>query len=267
MKVILIVMDSVGIGAAPDAADYGDTGSATLQHTGRAAGGLNLPALQQLGLGNIHAEQPIPGCPTIKNPTASYGMMQETSQGKDTVTGHWELCGLKINPGFHNFPLAYPSFPRELLTALENETGRAVIGNKAASGTAIIDELGEEHMQTGAWIAYTSADSVMQLAAHTDIIPLDELYRAAAESPGASATRSRSAASLHAPLLVSPAHSPRTEDRRDFAYTPEEPLLTERLTDAGIPVYAVGKIEDILAHRGITESIHSGNTEGVSKNG
>ena len=264
MKVILIVMDSVGIGAAPDAADYGDTGSATLQHTGRAAGGLNLPALQQLGLGNIHAEQPIPGCPTIKNPQASYGMMQEISQGKDTVTGHWELCGLKINPGFHNFPLAYPSFPRELLTALENETGRAVIGNKAASGTAIIDELGEEHMQTGAWIAYTSADSVMQLAAHTDIIPLDELYRGC-----------RIARRLCNPLKVGRVIArpfigesgafTRTEDRRDFAYTPEEPLLTERLTDAGIPVYAVGKIEDILAHRGITESIHSGNTEASQK--
>ena len=133
MKVILIVLDSVGIGAAPDAADYGDAGSATLQHVGETVGGLALPTLGKLGLGTIHPELPIPGVPSIKKPMASYGMMQEASIGKDTITGHWEICGLEINPGFHNFPMEFPSFPPDLLETFSKKTGRPVIGNRAAS--------------------------------------------------------------------------------------------------------------------------------------
>ncbi len=263
MKVVLIVLDSVGIGAAPDASDYGDAGAATLQHIGETVGGLNLPVLQKLGLGNIPELLPsvtsIPGCKAVDAPLASFGIMEEQSIGKDTITGHWEICGLEINPGFHNFPLAHPSFPADLLAAFEKETGRPVIGNKAASGTAIIEELGPEHMKTGAWIAYTSADSVMQLAAHNDVIPLDELYK------GCKIARRlcdplKVGRVIARPFIGEPGAFKRTEDRRDYAYTPEEPLITERLTEAGIPVYAVGKIEDIVAHRGITESIHSGNT-------
>ncbi|MBN2163687.1 MAG: phosphopentomutase [Pontiellaceae bacterium] len=260
MKAVLIVLDSVGIGEAPDASDYGDAGSATLQHIGEAVGGLALPTLERLGLGRIHPGHPIPGISPAAAPLASYGMMQEVSKGKDTVTGHWEICGLEINPGFHNFPLDYPSFPPDLIDAFEKETGRAVIGNKAASGTAIIEELGEEQMRSGAWIAYTSADSVMQLAAHNDIIPLDELYRSC-EIARRLCDPLKVGRVIARPFIGKPGAFRRTEDRRDYAYTPEEPLITERLLNAGIPVYAVGKIEDIVAHRGITESIHSGSTK------
>ena len=263
MKVVLIVLDSVGIGAAPDAADYGDAGSATLQHIGETVDGLRLPALQKLGLGNIpilhESILPIPGIAPAEKPMASFGALEEQSIGKDTITGHWELCGLEINPGFHNFPMDYPSFPADLLAAFEKETGRPIIGNKAASGIAIIDELGEKHMETGAWIAYTSADSVVQLAAHNDTIPLGELYRGC-ETARRLCDPLKVGRVIARPFIGEPGAFKRTEDRRDYAYTPEEPLITERLFDAGIPVYAAGKIEDIVAHRGITESIHSGNT-------
>jgi phosphopentomutase len=263
MKVILIVLDSVGIGEAPDAADYGDAGSATLPHIAGAVNGLTLPTLQSLGLGNIPpllpAGLPIEGCPAVERPLASYGAMREISEGKDTITGHWEIAGLEIIPGFHQFPKPYPSFPGDLIDAFEKETGRAVIGNKAASGITIIEELGKEHMRTGAWIAYTSADSVMQLAAHNDIIPLDELYRGC-EIARRLCDPLKVGRVIARPFIGKPGAFERTEDRRDYAYTPEEPLITERLHDAGIPVYGVGKIEDIVAHRGITESIHSGST-------
>ncbi len=259
MKTILIVLDSVGIGAAPDAADYGDAGCATLQHIGAAVGGLELPALRSMGLGNIRPDFPIPGCPAVDAPLASSGMMRPASIGKDTITGHWEICGLEINPGFHNFPMEHPSFPADLLAAFERETGRSVIGNKAASGTAIIEELGPEHARTGAWIAYTSADSVMQLAAHSDVIPLEELYRGCAVARRL-CDPLKVGRVIARPFIGEPGAYQRTEGRRDYAFTPEEPLITERLVDAGVPVYAVGKIEDILAHRGVTESIHSGNT-------
>jgi len=268
MKAVLIVLDSVGIGEAPDAAKYGDAGSATLQHIAETVGGLELPLLERLGLGNIPTLHPsippIPGIPPAKQPLASFGAMEERSKGKDTITGHWEICGFETNPGFHNFPMELPSFPADLLEAFEKETGRPVIGNKAASGIAIIEELGEEHMRTGAWIAYTSADSVVQLAAHNDVIPLDELYR------GCDIARRlcnplKVGRVIARPFKGAPGAFERTEDRRDYAYTPDEPLINERLFDAGVPVYAVGKIEDILAHRGITESIHSANTEDSQK--
>jgi len=268
MKVVLIVLDSVGIGEAPDATAYGDAGSATLQHIAEAVGGLNLPALQKLGLGTIpsihQSITPILGCPAVEKPLASYGAMQEVSHGKDTVTGHWEMAGLEILPGFHNFPMEPPSFPLELLEVFERETGRPVIGNKAASGVAIIEELGTEHMQTGAWIAYTSADSVFQIAAHNDTIPLDELYRGC-EIARRLCNPLKVGRVIARPFSGALGAFERTEDRRDYAFTPEEPLINERLFDAEIPVYAVGKIEDIVAHRGITESIHSGNTEESQK--
>jgi len=268
MKIILIVLDSVGIGAAPDAADYGDAGSATLQHTAQTVGGLNLPTLQKLGLGNIPPLLPrgmeIKGCPSTEHPLASFGALQEKSQGKDTITGHWEIAGLEIIPGFHNFPSEYPSFPTKLIDAFEKETGRSVIGNRAASGLAIIDELGEEHLKTGAWIAYTSADSVFQLAAHNDIIPLDELYRGC-EIARRLCNSLKVGRVIARPFVGTLGAFKRTEDRRDYAYAPDEPLINERLFEANIPVYAVGKIEDIVAHRGITQSIHSGNTEASQK--
>ena len=268
MKAVLIVLDSVGIGEAPDASEYGDAGSATLPNIGNAVGGLDLPTLQRLGLGNIPPllprGLPIKGCPAVNKPLASHGAMQEVSQGKDTITGHWEICGLEINPAFHDFPKAFPSFPKELTDIFEKETGRPIIGNKAASGIAIMEELGEVHMRTGAWIAYTSADSVMQLAAHNDTIPLDELYRGC-EIARRLCDPLKVGRVIARPFKGEPGSFERTEDRRDYAYTPEEPLITERLFGAGVPVYAAGKIEDIVAHRGITESIHAGSTEESQK--
>ena len=263
MKTVLIVLDSVGIGEAPDASAYGDAGSATLPNLGNAVHGLNLPTFQKLGLGNIPSLLPkghsIQGCSAAPNPLASFGALQPISQGKDTITGHWEIAGLEINPGFHNFPMEAPSFPPELLAKFEQETGRPILGNKASSGIDIIKELGAEQMRTGAWIAYTSADSVFQLAAHTEIIPLEELYRGC-EIARRLCNPLKIGRVIARPFKGTPGEFKRTEERRDYAFTPNESLITERLFNAGIPVYAAGKIEDIIAHQGITESIHSGNT-------
>jgi phosphopentomutase len=264
MKAVLIVLDSVGIGEAPDAADFGDAGSATLPHLAEAVGGLNAPVLTSMGLGSIPGllpkGVPIAGIAPIEAPIASYGALQEVSDGKDTITGHWEIAGLEINPGFHVFPEAFPSFPEKLLADFEEQTGRGTIGNKAASGTAIINELGDEHAATGKWIVYTSADSVFQIAAHNDVIPLEELYKAC-DIARELCDPYKVGRVIARPFIGTSGAYTRTEDRRDYAYKPEEPTILERLIDAGTSVYAVGKIEDIYAHRGITESVHSGNTE------
>jgi phosphopentomutase len=216
-----------------------------------------------LGLGNIPAlipgGLPIAGVPPIAQPIGSYGAMQEVSDGKDTITGHWEMAGLKIHPPFHLFPPAYPSFPPELVAEFERRTGRKIIGNRAASGTAIIAELGPEHLRTGAWIAYTSADSVLQLAAHTAVIPLTELYHGC-EIARALCDPLKVGRVIARPFVGQPGAFTRTEARRDYAYRSAEPTVLERLKNFGVPVCAVGKIEDIYAHRGITESVHTGHT-------
>ena len=182
MRALLIILDSVGIGAAPDAAAYHDSGANTLAHTAQAVNGLKLPTLQKLGLGNIPALLPgsasIAGVPPAARPLASFGALRPLSRGKDTTSGHWEIAGLLLEQGFHLFPAGPPAFPSDLVAALEAQTGRALIGNRAASGTAIIEELGARHMAEGAWIVYTSADSVLQIAAHEEIIPVSELYGA-----------------------------------------------------------------------------------------
>ena len=264
MRVILIVLDSVGIAGAPGAAAYGDAGSATLPHIAGAVGGLNLPTLRSMGLGNIPGIVPggiaIRGVDPVEKPIARYGALQEVSEGKDTITGHWELAGLEIRPGFHVFPPGPPSFPPELVKAFEDATGRKILGDKAASGTGIIDELGPAHMKTGKWIAYTSADSVFQLAAHEEVIPLAEQYRGC-EIARELCNKYRIGRVIARPFIGKPGAFTRTVNRRDFAYKPSEPTILERLVNAGVPVYAVGKIEDIYAHRGITEANHTGNTE------
>ncbi|HIE11353.1 MAG TPA: phosphopentomutase [Kiritimatiellae bacterium] len=261
-RVFLIVLDSVGIAPAPDAAQYGDQGAATLPHTAAAVGGLRLPTLQAMGLGNIpqllQGGLPIRGVPPASRPTASYGALCEQSEGKDTITGHWELAGVLMRPGFTLFPPGPPSFPEELLREFERRTGRPVIGNKAASGTEIIQELGQHHMREGAWIVYTSADSVFQVAAHLDVVPLDELYRAC-EIARKLCNPYRVGRVIARPFTGKPGHFVRTEDRRDYAFQPDQPTVLEELTRRNIPVYAVGKIEDIFAHRGITEAFHTGN--------
>ncbi|MFA5043298.1 MAG: phosphopentomutase [Kiritimatiellia bacterium] len=263
MKTILIVLDSVGIGAAPDAAKYGDTGANTLAHLAEAAGGIRLPTLQRLGLGNIPAlipdGTPIRGVPAAEKPLAGYGALREVSQGKDTTTGHWEIAGLELARGFHLFPKGPPSFPPELVAAFEAGTGRRLIGNRAASGTAIIQELGARQMREGAWIVYTSADSVFQIAAHEEIIPLSELYRAC-ETARALCDPYQVGRVIARPFMGRPGAFQRTENRRDYSYPLPEPTVLDRLKTAGVPVAGVGKIEDIFAHRGLTRSFHTNTT-------
>ena len=258
-RAILIILDSVGIGAAPDAADYGDTGANTLVHTAEAAGGLHLNCLQSMGLGNIPAlitpGLSIRGVPPAENPLASYGAMREISRGKDTTTGHWEMAGLELKEGFRLFQNEN-SFPPELINAFESRTGRKIIGNKAASGTIIIEELGSQQMATGAWIVYTSADSVFQIAAHEDIIPLAELYRGC-EIARALGNAYQIGRIIARPYTGKPGSFRRTAHRRDYSFPMPEPTILECLAAAGIKVTAVGKIEDIFDRRGITQSFHT----------
>lgn len=268
-RAIVIILDSVGIGAAPDAADFGDTGANTLVHTAEAVNGLHLNCLQKMGLGNIPAlitpGLSIPGVPSAKNPLASYGVMREVSKGKDTTTGHWEMAGLELTDGFSVFPGKNPSFPAGLIRAFEAETGRKVIGNKAASGTAIIEELGPRQMETGSWIVYTSADSVFQIAAHEKIIPLKELYRGC-ETARRLCNQYRIGRVIARPYTGKPGSFKRTGNRRDYSFPMPEPTILEYLTKAGINVLAVGKIEDIFVGRGITQSFHtSDNSTSQSK--
>ncbi|MEI6563157.1 MAG: phosphopentomutase [bacterium] len=259
MKAFLIVLDSVGIGAAPDADAYGDVGANTLAHIGQAVGGLRLPTLQALGLGNIFPLLPgglaIPGVVAVTPAIGGFGAMRERSQGKDTTTGHWEMAGLLMKKGFHLFPHDSPSFPDAMIREFERRTGRKTIGNKAASGTAIIDELGAQQIRDGAWIIYTSGDSVFQIAAHEAIIPLHELYEGC-----------RIARELCDPYIVGrviarpyvgkPGAFKRTENRRDFSYPLPEPTILNRLSKHGIKVITVGKLDDIFPGAGITEAMH-----------
>jgi phosphopentomutase len=259
MKAFLIVLDSVGIGAAPDAAAYGDAGANTLAHIGQVTGGLSLPTLRSLGLGNIPPLLPgglaIPGVAPISPALGGFGAMREKSQGKDTTTGHWEMAGLVMDKGFHLFPQAAPSFPAPLIQEFERRTGRKTIGNKAANGIAIINELGARQIEGGAWIVYTSGDSVFQIAAHEDIIPLPELYAGC-----------RIARELCDPYVVGrviarpyigrPGSFKRTENRRDFSYPLPEPTILNRLSEQGIKVITVGKLDDIFSGSGVTQSFH-----------
>lgn len=255
MKAVLIVLDSCGVGSAADAAGYGDAGAATIPHLADAVGGLRLPELQALGLGNI---APIRGVPPAETPQASWGAMEPMSEGKDTITGHWEIAGLCLRPGFARFPPGPPSFPEALIREFERRTGRPVIGNRAADGLAIIHALGAEQIRTGAWIVYTSADSVFQICAHEETIPLEELYRACAIAREL-CDPLRVGRVIARPFTGRPGSFRRTEHRRDFAYRSPEPTVLERLAAAGIEVWAVGKIEDIFGGRGIARSDHTGN--------
>lgn len=259
MRAFLVVLDSVGIGAAPDAAAYGDTGANTLGHIGEAVPDFHLPAMQKMGLGNIPSLLPtgicIRGVEPTPRPTASWGALRELSAGKDTTTGHWELAGLLTERGFHIFPPQYPSFPPQLIAEFEKRTGRKTIGNRAASGTAIIAELGAEQMKTGAWIVYTSADSVFQIAAHEDIIPLPELYRGC-ETARELCNPLHVGRVIARPYIGTPGSFQRTENRRDFSLPLPEPTILDILNDAGVAVTTVGKLDDIFAHRGITHSHH-----------
>ncbi len=249
-RVILIVLDSVGCGELPDARTYGDVGSDTLGNIAKRVP-LAVPNLRRLGLGRVAAINRIEPEP---DPLGAFGRMAESSPGKDSVTGHWELAGLVLERPFPVFP---GGFPRELIEDFERRIGRPTLANKAASGTAIIEELGQEHVLTGKPIVYTSADSVFQIAAHEDVVPVAELYRwceIAYELAGRGMGVGRVIAR---PFVGTAGAFRRTANRRDFALTPFAPTLLDRLTDASLPVVAIGKIEDLFAGRGITTAVHT----------
>jgi phosphopentomutase len=248
-KISVIVMDSVGIGELPDAPNFGDAGAHTLGHILSTHPETQLPNLAKLGLGNIAS---IPPIEPVTEPMGYYGKMAEVSSGKDTMTGHWELMGLKIDTPFQTYP---DGFPRDLMARFEQETGRKTIGNKAASGTEILDELGEEHVRTGAWIVYTSADSVFQIAAHEDVIPLDELYRACEIARRLTLEPEHSVGRVIArPFVGTPGDWKRTPNRHDYAVSPPEPTVLNGLKNAGYEVVSVGKINDIFSGEGINRS-------------
>jgi len=256
-RAIILVADGVGCGGAPDAATYGDAGADTLGNIARATGGLRLPNLAALGVGHLTA---IPGVPPAASPRAAWGTMQEASAGKDTITGHWEMAGLVTETAMATFP---DGFPEPITTALAAAAGRGLLGNKAASGTTIIDELGPRHMQTGDLILYTSADSVLQIAAHEEVVPLAELYRIC-EAARLLADRHHIGRVIARPFVGQPGAFKRTYNRRDFALVPPAPTLLDDLRTAGLDVVGIGKISDIFAGRGLSKSLHSeGNTDGL----
>jgi len=253
-RIHLIVMDSVGIGEAPDAAEFGDAGSDTLGHIAEAMGGLNVPNMEALGLGNIRE---IKGVQKVPNPKAYYGKMQEASAGKDTMTGHWEIMGLQVDKPFKVYP---DGFPEELIRQLEERTGRKVIGNKPASGTAIIEELGKEHMETGAIIVYTSADPVLQIAAHEEIVPLEELYKICEIARKLTLQPEYLVGRVIArPFTGTPGNFTRTANRHDYAIKPFGRTTMNELKDHGFDVIALGKISDIYNGEGVTEAIRTKN--------
>ncbi|MEG6567394.1 phosphopentomutase [Thermoanaerobacterium saccharolyticum] len=253
-RVLLIVLDSVGAGEAPDAYKYGDVGSNTLGHICDVTG-VKLPNLGKLGLGNI---LPLKSVEADKSAIGAYGKMQEHSAGKDTTTGHWEIAGLWIDKAFPTFP---NGFPDEVINKLEERIGRKVIGNKPASGTEIIEELGEEHVKTGYPIVYTSADSVFQIAAHEGVIPLDELYKMCEIAREILTGDYAVGRVIARPFVGEAGNFVRTENRRDFSLKPFSPTILDKLKDAGHEVFAIGKIEDIFAGCGITGKDHSTNNK------
>jgi phosphopentomutase len=259
-RICLIVLDSVGIGEMPDAAHFGDSGAHTLGHIADKTPNLHLPGLGQLGLGNI---TPLAHPSPAVKPLAYYGKMSEASVGKDTMTGHWELMGLKVSIPFNVFP---NGFPEELITKFEERTGRKVIGNKPASGTEILVELGEEQMKTGAWIVYTSADSVFQLAAHEEVIPLEELYSACKIARELTLEDPYAVGRVIArPYTGKPGAFARTSNRHDYAVKPPEATVMNGIQDAGLDCIAIGKINDIFSGEGVTEAIHTkSNADGIA---
>ncbi len=254
---IIIILDGVGAGELPDAADYGDVGSDTLGNTARAVGGLALPALGRLGLGNL---RPIAGVPPAARPRAAWGRMGEVSRGKDSTTGHWELMGVVTEIPFPTYP---HGFPPEVLARFHAVTGREALGNCVASGTEIIERLGDEHVRTGRPIVYTSADSVFQIAAHESVVPLDTLYAWCEAARRLLVPPHHVSRVIARPFTGGSGSYARTPNRRDFSVEPPDTLLLPRLVAAGVRVTAVGKVSDLYAARGITEKIVAkGNAQG-----
>jgi phosphopentomutase len=255
-RAIVLVMDSVGVGELPDAGVYGDQGSNTLGNIAKRVP-LSLPALRSLGLGRLVDLGPAPDHRASAE-RGAFGRMAEASAGKDSVTGHWEMMGIVLDRAFPTFP---DGFSADIIAEFSRRTGRAVLANRAASGTQIIDELGAEHMRTGALIVYTSADSVFQIAAHEDVVPIAELYRACemayqlvGEGLGVGRVIAR-------PFVGTPGHFTRTANRRDYALPPAGETLLDLVKAASLPVVAIGKIEDLFAGRGVTHAVHTASDE------
>ncbi|HEV8151259.1 MAG TPA: phosphopentomutase [Gemmatimonadales bacterium] len=247
-RAAIIVLDGLGLGPAHDTEAYGDAGSDTLGNVLRKAGGLALPNLERLGLGCC---APLAGIAPVASPAAAYGAAQPVSAGKDSTTGHWELCGVVLQQPFPTYPAG---FPPELIAEFVRRTGRGVLGNKAASGTAIIEEFGGEQQRTGKWIVYTSADSVFQVAAHESSIPLHELYAACAAARDFLRGEYSVSRVIARPFVGPPGHYRRTPNRKDFSLEPTQPTLLDRLAEAGIPRVGVGKVDDLFAGRGISST-------------
>ena len=258
-RAMLVVLDGVGAGPNPDAHAYGDDGASSLEHCAQAVGGLELPNLGRIGLGNI---TPILGTPPAENAQGSYGRMAETATGKDSTTGHWEMAGFVLHKPLPTYPRG---FPASLVKQFEKAIGREVLGNKPASGTEIIKELGEEHVRTGRPILYTSADSVFQLAAHQDVIPLEELYHMCRIARDMLTGENAVGRVIARPFIGTPGHFTRTEHRRDFSLAPLGTTLLDVLKDSGYEVIGIGKIEDLFAGRGLTQRDHTEtNKEGMA---
>lgn len=250
-RAIVVVLDGVGVGANPDAHTYGDDGASSLEHCAQVVGGLALPHLGNIGLGNI---TPIEGTPPRSDISGSYGRMAEAAAGKDSTTGHWEMMGVVLHEPLPTYP---HGFPADLVSAFEQTIGRRVLGNKVASGTEIIQELGEEHVRSGFPILYTSADSVFQLAAHQEIIPLPELYRFCEIARAMLTGKNAVGRVIARPFVGTAGAFKRTEHRRDFSLTPPGTTLLDLLKAAGKEVVGIGKIADLFAGRGLTQSDHT----------
>ncbi len=259
-RIIVIVLDSVGIGETPDAAAYGDVGSHTLGNMARVVGGLNVPNMEAMGLGNIAI---LEGVLPQTQPSAAYGKMAEVSPGKDTTTGHWELMGIHLK---QPFPLYPDGFPPEIMDRYEADSERGWLGNYPASGTVIIDELGEEHMKTGKTIVYTSGDSVFQIAAHEEVISVKELYEICQTARQILRGEHEVSRVIARPFIGRPGHFERTANRHDYSVKPPEPTVLDSLKEAGFMVYAVGKIKDIFTGQGITTAVPTqNNMDGIDK--
>jgi phosphopentomutase len=259
-RACVIVLDAVGAGALPDAAEFGDEGSNTLANVARAVGGLDLPTLEALGLGNV---EPLEGCAPQPGAPAVAGRLLERSKGKDTTIGHWELMGIVTPQAMPTYPFG---FPDEVIDPFMNRTGHGVLGNRPASGTEIIQELGEEHQRTGKWIVYTSADSVFQIAAHEDTIPLEELYDGCRVAREILTGKHAVGRVIARPFTGEPGAYERTPNRHDFSLEPRRPNYLSQVRAAGHKVYGVGKIPDIFAHVDIDEEHPTkSNVEGIQK--
>ncbi len=258
-RAVILVLDGVGIGAASDAAAYGDVGSDTLGNVARAVGGLALPNLEKLGLGHI---APLQGVSSAHAPLGAWGLLQPRSAGKDSTTGHWEIAGVHLERAFPTYP---DGFPPAVIEEFARRTGRAVIGNLAGSGTAILDRYAADQVRTGAWIVYTSADSVFQVAAHEQMIPLEELYRACETARDLLRPPHDVSRVIARPFDGVEGAWKRTPNRRDFSIEPPEPTLLDALAEAGIPRTGVGKVDDLFARRGLEGGHTAGNAEGVQR--